>query len=175
MKGLGMGFRDLMGGTLGPVQHEFDHTNAIINTWSKKEHNSDGTHGDLTASSVTSTGAMAFGGPWTVPDTNVISPPQLTANTDNYRPNGIDAAVVLRLSTDVSRNLTGLYNAAIDEFRWLLIMNVGNADLVLKHNVTSTAAYRFACFGSADVTVNSADSVWVFYDASSGNWRVIGV
>jgi hypothetical protein len=175
VRGLGIGFRGRMGGELGPVQREMDLSHAVISSWVNKEHNADGTHADVTMTSLLNPGQTDFGGPWFIPNANVVTPAQLTANTDNFQPTDIDIAIVLRLSTDASRNLTGIYNGETDRNRWLLIINVGNFDLVLKHNVTSTSAYRFANPGGADVTLNTGDSVKVFYDASSTSWRVIGV
>jgi hypothetical protein len=175
VRGLGIGFRGRMGGELGPVQRELDISHAVIASWVNKEHKAEGTHADVTTTSLLNTGQTDFGGPWFVPNANVITPAQIAANTNNYQPTDIDTALVLRVSTDASRNLTGIYNGATDRNRWLLIINVGNFDVVLKHNVTSTSAYRFACPGGADLTLNSADSAWVFYDASSTSWRVVGV
>lgn len=162
------GFREQMGGALGSVQHEFDLTHAVVNTWSNVEHHDDGTHGAITAD------ALTYGGPWrTTEDSDVTV--RIVANTDNFRPPSIDTATELRISTDAARNLTGLYNNDITKKRYLLLVNVGSFDLVLKHNVTSAEQYRFACPGSVDLTVNSSDSVWLFYDKRSANWRVIGV
>jgi hypothetical protein len=167
---LGVGFAEQLP---GPVRQEFDLMNAILNTWRKSEHKPDGAHADLTSDTLVNAGLTNFGGPWELPQSAVISPPQITANKNDYRPLGIDAAIVLRLSTDASRTLTGLYNADIDTDRWLLIVNVGSFNLVLAHNVTSTAAYRFACPGGVDLTLASADCALVWYDHSAGNWRIV--
>jgi len=76
----------------------------------------------------------------TIALTGVISPTQIAANTDNYAPTNIGTSSVLRLSTDASRNLTGITTGASG--RILLIHNIGSNPLVLKHDVTSTAANR---------------------------------
>jgi hypothetical protein len=166
---LGQGFRDQMGGRLGgAVQHEFDQQGSIINTWSKQEHDDNGRHTDVTMRGLTFRGPL-----YLHEDADVAI--SLSANTDNLRSPLLDVATVLRISTDASRNLTGLYNPDIGKSRFLLLINVGGFDLVLKHNVTSTEQYRFACPGSVDLTLQSSDSVWVYYDKRSGNWRVIGV
>jgi hypothetical protein len=102
---------------------------------------------------------------------NAITPAQLTANTDNYSPTGLSTASVLRLSTDASRNLTGI--AAQPAGTRLTICNVGTQDLVLIHDATSTAANRFFCPGSVNKTLNTNDSVDIWYDSSSTRWRVI--
>ena len=54
----------------------------------------------------------------------VISPTQISANTDDYNPTGLATASVLRLSTDASRNLTGLQGGAAG--RLIVIENVGS-------------------------------------------------
>jgi hypothetical protein len=171
---LGQAFRDQMGGKLGgAVQHEFDLLNAIVNDWSQAQHKDDGTHGDVTSDTLVNAGLTNFGGPWYLPQSAVLTPSQITANQDNYRPTGIDDAIVLRLSTDASRTLTGIYNDDVDTDRWLLLVNVGNFNLVLAHNITSTAEYRFACPGAANLTLASADCALVWYDHSAGNWRIV--
>ena len=101
---------------------------------------------------------------------SILTPPQITGNTDNYNPVGLTTCNVLRLSTDASRNLTGLvaFPALI------LLSNVGAQDLVLVHDATSTAANRFYCPGSANFTLSANDSVFIWYDIVSSRWRVLG-
>jgi hypothetical protein len=98
----------------------------------------------------------------------VISPTQIAANTDDYTPTGLSTANVLRLTTDASRNLTGITGGASG--RILLLMNVGSNNLVLKDETTSTAANRFS-FG-ADVTLGAKQSVLIWYDTTSSRWRL---
>lgn len=105
-------------------------------------------------------------------ESGVISPSQLTANTDNWNPTSLDAARIIRVSTDASRNLTGI--AAQPAGTRLLIHNVGDFDLVLKHEVTSTAANRIRCPGGVDLTLATEDAAELWYDNSSGRWRVAG-
>lgn len=98
-----------------------------------------------------------------------ISPTQLAANTDNWAPAGLSTAAVIRVSTDKSRNLTGLTGGA--DGRVIVLMNVGSYDLVLKHDVTSTAANRFYCPNSADMTLPPNGSAVLVYDSTSSRWR----
>ncbi len=102
----------------------------------------------------------------------VISPAQITANTDDYDPTDGDAAYAWRLSTDASRNLTGI--AAPEQATQHLLCNVGSFDLVLVHDATSTAANRFYCPGSANVTLGANDNARIWYDETSSRWRVEG-
>lgn len=100
----------------------------------------------------------------------IISPTQLTANTDNWAPTGLSAASFIRASSDASRNITGLSPGSSGRF--LTIHNIGSFNLVLvDESASSTAANRFALTG--DVTL-LPDSVAVLqYDGSSSRWRVV--
>lgn len=100
-----------------------------------------------------------------------ISPSQITANQDNYNPTGLSGASVLRLSSDASRDVTGLQGGS--DGRVLIVHNVGAQNIVLKDEAAgSTAGNRFAL--AADLTL-SADSVIVLqYDSTSSRWRAIG-
>ncbi len=101
---------------------------------------------------------------------NDLSPAQITATTSNYAPTGIAGASVLRLSTNASRDLTGITTGA--DGRILTIINIGTNPLVLKNDITSTAANRFL-FG-ADVTLAANQSMTVIYDSTTQRWRPFG-
>jgi hypothetical protein len=102
---------------------------------------------------------------------NDISPAQLTANTDNWAPTGIADASRIRFSTDASRDITGITTGA--DGRVLILHNIGTANAVLKHDVTSTAANRFLCPNSVDFTLGPNESAELSYDAGSSRWRVL--
>jgi hypothetical protein len=104
---------------------------------------------------------------------NVISPAQLTANTDNWSPTDLATADVIRASTDASRNLTGIAAPATG-YQALVLANVGAFDLVLKHDATSTAANRLLCPNDADMTLQKDSTAVLVYDLASTRWRVIG-
>lgn len=106
-------------------------------------------------------------------DSGAVSPAQLTANTDNWSIAGLSTAAIIRASTNASRNVTGI--ASPTPWQSLLLVNIGAFDLVLVHDATSTAANRFLCPGSANLTLNPNDSVRLWYDNTSSRWRVIGV
>lgn len=101
----------------------------------------------------------------------IISPAQLVANTDDWTPTGIATATVIRVSTDVSRNLTGINNRGGAAGQVLKLLNIGTAPLVLKHDTTSGSA-SFYCPGSVDFTLNGNESTELIYDATSSRWRV---
>lgn len=100
-----------------------------------------------------------------------ISPSQITANQDDYNPTGLATANTLRLSTDASRDVTGLAGGA--DGRLMIVHNVGSNPLVLKdESASSTAANRFA-LGGADATLAANQSVTLQYDATSSRWRMV--
>ncbi len=119
--------------------------------------------------------APVWGGALSVPAayrrTAVISPGQLVANTDNWAPTGLSTCSVIRLSTDASRNITGI--TAQGAGTKITLVNTGAQDAVLVHNATSTAANQFLCPGAANFTLNGGDSVEIWYDSTSSRWRVI--
>jgi hypothetical protein len=103
--------------------------------------------------------------------TGILSPAQITANTNDYNPTGLAAASVLRLQTDASRNLTGLAGGA--DGRKIMIFNIGGFDLVITENdVASTAGNRFLMGGS--VTLNPNEGMAFWYDGASTKWRSFG-
>ena len=99
-----------------------------------------------------------------------ISPAQLTANQDNYNPSTLSDAVVLRLSSDASRSITGL--AGGSSGRIVIIHNVGSNNLVLvDESASSTAANRFALNGNQ--TLAAEDIAILLYDSTSSRWRAV--
>lgn len=100
-----------------------------------------------------------------------ISPAQITGNTHNYAPTGFSTASTLRLTTDASRDITGL--AGGTDGRIIIIANVGSFNFTLKNeSSSSTAGNRFALF--ADTTVAPNQDVMIQYDSTSSRWRLIG-
>ena len=103
--------------------------------------------------------------------TGDITPSQITANQNDYNPTGLSTASVLRLSTDASRNITGLQGGS--DGRVVMLENVGSFDFVLKDSdAGSSAANRFAL--DADITVRPDWCVMLKYDSTASRWRMIG-
>jgi hypothetical protein len=99
-----------------------------------------------------------------------ITPAQLTAATNDWAPTGFSTASTIRLSTDASRNITGLAGGA--DGRIIIIHNVGAQNAVLlNESSASTTTNRFL-FGS-DLTLAGDTSVTLRYDATSQRWRAI--
>lgn len=99
-----------------------------------------------------------------------ISPAQITADQNDYNPTGLSSASTLRLTSDASRNVTGLQGGA--DGRVLVLHNVGSNNIVLKdESASSTAGNRFAL--SADITLGVDQAAVLQYDATSSRWRVM--
>lgn len=109
--------------------------------------------------------------PGGAPAFTVISPAQLTANTNDWNPTGLATADVIRVSTDDSRDLTGIVAPAAAKVLYLL--NVGTQEIVLIHDATSTAANRIICPETSDVTLAEGESAVLVYDTTSARWRVV--
>lgn len=104
--------------------------------------------------------------------TGDLTPSQITSNQNNYDPNGLATASSLRLSTDASRDITGIARGS--DGRILLIHNIGSQNIVLKdESGSSTAANRFALNG--DVTIAPDVSVELQYDSTSSRWRCVAL
>lgn len=100
-----------------------------------------------------------------------ISPSQITSNQNDYNPTGLSTASVLRLSTDASRDVTGLAGGA--DGRAIFLYNVGAQNLVLKNqSSSSSAANRFAL--NADLTIGADQGIALLYDSTSSRWRARG-
>lgn len=101
-----------------------------------------------------------------------ITPSQITSNQNDYNPTDLAIASTLRLSSDASRNITGLQGGS--DGRLMLVINVGSNNIVLKNaDINSSAANRFL-FG-ADITLAADQAASLQYDAISARWRARGL
>ena len=95
---------------------------------------------------------------------------QLTANTNDLALGQVSYA---RLSSDASRNLTGIADGAINdpgEGRTLTVTNVGAFNIVLIHQSgLSAAGNRFAI--GANITLTPDDAISLIYDVTDLRWR----
>jgi hypothetical protein len=97
-----------------------------------------------------------------------LSPAQITANQNDYNPANLANAGVLRLNTDVSRDLTGLAGGTAGR---IVAITLTAGTLVLKkENAGSAAANRLAM--AADVTLSADMCAILIYDAVTSRWRV---
>lgn len=106
---------------------------------------------------------------------SVVTSTQLTANANDYTAtdgsNTCTGKRTLRISTDASRNVTGLSCGQADG-DILIVHNIGSNNAVLTNqDAASTAANRFLFAG--DMTLPANTSVTVRYDGTSARWRAI--
>ena len=87
--------------------------------------------------------------------TNRLTPTQISADQNNYNPAGLAAASVLRLSSDATRNITGLSGGT--DGRLIIIENVGANAIVLKDASASSGAANRFLFG-ADLLLGANQS-----------------
>ena len=101
----------------------------------------------------------------------IITPTQLTANTNNYAPTGGLGAHKMRISSNAAINITGLTNGA--DGREIILTNIGTFAITLVHDATSIAANRFYGPNNANYVLRPNASVLLWYDGTSSRWRVI--
>lgn len=100
-----------------------------------------------------------------------ISPAQITANQNNYSPTGLSTAVVMLLTSDASRDITGI---AAQSSGVLWVYNIGAQNIVLKHqDANSTAANRIIGTAGADVTLTPNRCALLRYSAAQTRWLVM--
>lgn len=102
-----------------------------------------------------------------------VAPAQITSNQNNYDPGR--SAYRLDLSTDASRNLTGLvFTMAQINGEKHLLYNAGSNDIVLKNqDSNSTAANRFKNSTGSDLTLTAGQAADLEYVGGSVNRWVV--
>lgn len=107
---------------------------------------------------------------------NATTFPQLTADANNY---DLTTAYYARLSSDASRNITGITNgelpgAVASEGRKLILINVGAQPIVLlNENAGSAEANRIIVYSGTSYTLAAGQSVELMYDNTADRWRVL--
>lgn len=102
--------------------------------------------------------------------TGILTPPQITADTNNYAPAGLETVSVLRINTSGIFNLTGLTGG--NAGRIIILQNVGaNPFILIPESVSSTAANRFSASGEVWVGLNQSTTLQ--YDAVLARWKVL--
>lgn len=101
------------------------------------------------------------------------TPAQITADQNNYNQWGAAYGRFLRLSSDASRSLTGLYATGVADGQLHVIINVGAQNIVLvNESASSTAANRFHNTSGADITLAADQQALLIYDSTTARWRV---
>jgi hypothetical protein len=100
----------------------------------------------------------------------VVSPAQITANTDDY---AIGTGDIFRLNADAARNITGI--VAGSSGQGIMLINVGSHAITLKHNDAGSAAgNKFLVPSAGDYVLSeSGGAAVLIYDATTAAWRVV--
>lgn len=186
---IGLSYRELLP---AGVDLELDAVLATLNATLEQEHDGDtGQHQAITCDSLSTRrgdrllpidgklnfrrGAWLFDEPGNSSHVVGLRPQRWTASVNDYNPSGLPEAVIVEVDTDADRNITGLERGQRQK-RLLIFGNRGNYTVTLKHNSSSSTYYnRFGCPNTADVTINSNEYVWLWYDVGSEIWRVVSV
>ncbi|MPZ20131.1 MAG: hypothetical protein GEV06_19770 [Luteitalea sp.] len=162
-----------------------------------QEHDAFGAHTHITALSLDQArdrsdallemraGLRFLGGPWAFEGDGGAAPlgggavlraAPITANQNNYAPDGIEEAVILELESDAARTITGISRGALlARRRFLYLVNRGNFTLTLAHNSgSSVAGNRIAVSGGQDFVLRTGGVALGYYDSGSEIWRVEG-
>lgn len=100
-----------------------------------------------------------------------ISPPQITADQNNYNPTDLASAAVLHLTSNASRNITGLAQGFDGNIK--VIHNSGSQNIVLVNESASSLAENRFKFGSS-ITVPVGTTIMLFYDGHISRWVSVG-
>lgn len=105
-----------------------------------------------------------------------ITAPQIVANTDDWAPDDIEVANVIRMYSDAPRLLTGIDSTNLSpNAKRKLLINVGSYPITLKdQGAGSSGVNRFLLLGgSSDITLNPGDAQEVYYDDTDEKWRSV--
>lgn len=112
------------------------------------------------------TGGLTYG--------DALTPPAITSSQNNYSPTGLDYTVLLRLSSTINVNLTGLVPPDITQSIQIFIYNIGTNSITLKNNDASSTAQNRFLFG-ADKNIQGDEGIGMIYDPTSLRWRAFGI
>lgn len=101
----------------------------------------------------------------------VVTPAEITANTNNYNPGTGD---IFRLTADAARNITGV--VARNDGDAILLINVDSTDAItLKHaSADSTDVNRILVPWEGDYVLSAkGGAALLVYDGTTDRWRVV--
>lgn len=99
------------------------------------------------------------------------SPAQLTANVDDWT--GARNSGFVRVSSDASRDITGIEAPGNSHCRRTLFCNVGSNNVVFKNGATaSAAANEITTVTGADITLGANEMAEGIYDTTTAKWRM---
>lgn len=102
---------------------------------------------------------------------SVISPAQITADTNDYSPTNGFNVDTWRINSDATRTLTGIVAGKAQQ--QIRLTNVGSFNINLAHaSGSSTLGNRFTCPNARDFALFPNRSADIYYDSTSSVWRV---
>lgn len=123
----------------------------------------------------TGTGAAVFAGSPTLTGVAALDAMRLAVESNALAGSQNDVAIgnvgLVRVTDAGAVTWTGIAGGAAG--RLLLVTYTGAATLTLTHDATSTAANRFYCPGSANVSIGPNGVALLVYDGTSSRWRVL--
>ena len=101
-----------------------------------------------------------------------LTPDVITSDQNDYYPPDIATTVIVRLSSDAERTITGLDNTGIDGKIYVL-RNSGDYKITLSNeNAASGSTARFAIGSDYDILPKL--SVMLLYDVQINRWTIVG-
>lgn len=184
---IGLNFRHELAAVNPAVLKELEALISSLAAWSAAEHNDEGEHGAVTATSLVVTaprkdtainvltGMLKFGGG--LAGSRALTPDTLTANVNDWSPPNIQDAFIVRVQADAVRTISGIQDGKRllpMAGRMLLLFNAGSYGVQLTHEDTlSQANFRFRLSGSVNHTIPPNECLLVYYDATAARWIVI--
>lgn len=102
-----------------------------------------------------------------------LTPPQITANVDDYAPNTHFGSNVWRLDLNADHNITGLVGGVPD--RVIVLENVSASVLTLKHDTTSRVGNRFKLPFNNDQTLDPNCAAILRWDSVLKAWLLLSL
>lgn len=101
-----------------------------------------------------------------------VSPASLSSSQNDWAPGVAD---VVYVTSSVDLNITGVSAASVPDGHAMLLMNIGNYKITLKHQSTSsTAANRLKSATAGDVVLYAdGGSALCVYHAAASRWRIL--
>lgn len=165
---------------------EFQSLMGALSAWTNHQHDDDGNHTDITAETLELTAvreaALHIVSGWMdagagVAYSGAITPTELDADVNDYSPQGIAEAFLLRLSSSVPVAIGGIKDGGRlipIAGRVLAVFNEGAVDLTLTHEeIASSENYRFRLPGFEDMILPPNNFALLYYDAESRRWAML--
>lgn len=125
-----------------------------------------GFSGGTVSGAVNFTGQFAMGG--------ILTTTTLNANTNNWNPAGMSTANILRISSSLSINLTGIQAPSPAVNQLFFVYNVGVDQIAFVDNSGLSLAGNRFLFGN-NRTLQANEGLMLWYDVLSAGWRSPGI